>query len=74
MNCWRYGCFTNEYPPTKVFGLAHLNCKVAPGGMTVWDVLQVNKLQVKVIGTELDAIHLSIFSHRFMSIAEQMGR
>lgn len=27
-----------------------------------------------IIGTELDAIQLSIFSHRFMSIAEQMGR
>lgn len=26
------------------------------------------------IGTELDSIQLSIFSHRFMSIAEQMGR
>ena len=26
------------------------------------------------IGIELDAIQLSIFSHRFMSIAEQMGR
>ncbi|KAF7992741.1 hypothetical protein HCN44_005085 [Aphidius gifuensis] len=26
------------------------------------------------ITTELDTIHLSIFSHRFMSIAEQMGR
>ncbi|XP_063975496.1 5-oxoprolinase isoform X2 [Diachasmimorpha longicaudata] len=26
------------------------------------------------VTTELDAIHLSIFSHRFMSIAEQMGR
>ncbi|XP_057327931.1 5-oxoprolinase [Microplitis mediator] len=26
------------------------------------------------ITTELDPIHLSIFSHRFMSIAEQMGR
>ncbi|XP_067146152.1 5-oxoprolinase [Apteryx mantelli] len=26
------------------------------------------------IGTQLDAIQLSIFSHRFMSIAEQMGR
>ena len=24
--------------------------------------------------TELDAIRLSIFSHRFMSVAEQMGR
>ncbi|XP_068721717.1 5-oxoprolinase-like isoform X2 [Montipora capricornis] len=28
----------------------------------------------KSIGTELDAIQLSIFSHRFMSTAEQMGR
>ncbi|XP_071092367.1 LOW QUALITY PROTEIN: 5-oxoprolinase-like [Haliotis cracherodii] len=28
----------------------------------------------KSVGTELDAIQLSIFSHRFMSIAEQMGR
>ncbi|KAF5895808.1 5-oxoprolinase, partial [Clarias magur] len=26
------------------------------------------------LGTELDAVQLSIFSHRFMSIAEQMGR
>eukprot|EP00794_Sanderia_malayensis_P019028 gene19028-20941_t len=26
------------------------------------------------IGTDLDSIQLSIFSHRFMSIAEQMGR
>lgn len=26
------------------------------------------------IGLELDAVQLSIFSHRFMSIAEQMGR
>ena len=29
---------------------------------------------MKVVGTELDAIQLSIFSHRFMSTAEQMGR
>lgn len=29
---------------------------------------------VKKIGEELDSIQLSIFSHRFMSIAEQMGR
>lgn len=28
----------------------------------------------KKIGTKLDSIQLSIFSHRFMSIAEQMGR
>lgn len=30
--------------------------------------------QIKKIGPELDSIQLSIFSHRFMSIAEQMGR
>nr|CAD7404141.1 unnamed protein product [Timema cristinae] len=30
--------------------------------------------QLGRIGTELDSIQLSIFSHRFMSIAEQMGR
>ena len=29
---------------------------------------------MKDIGPELDSIQLSIFSHRFMSIAEQMGR
>lgn len=28
----------------------------------------------RVIGTQLDPVQLSIFSHRFMSIAEQMGR
>jgi len=28
----------------------------------------------KKITTDLDSIQLSIFSHRFMSIAEQMGR
>ena len=30
--------------------------------------------KLKQIGPELDSIQLSIFSHRFMSIAEQMGR
>lgn len=30
--------------------------------------------KIKEIGAELDSIQLSIFSHRFMSIAEQMGR
>ncbi|GJQ79107.1 hypothetical protein Trydic_g5362 [Trypoxylus dichotomus] len=30
--------------------------------------------KIKDIGPELDSIQLSIFSHRFMSIAEQMGR
>ncbi len=36
--------------------------------------LQVGKESSKVVGTELDTIQLSIFSHRFMSTAEQMGR
>lgn len=26
------------------------------------------------VGTELDPVYLSIFAHRFMGIAEQMGR
>lgn len=30
--------------------------------------------KIKEIGPELDSIQLSIFGHRFMSIAEQMGR
>ncbi|MBN3271781.1 OPLA oxoprolinase, partial [Polyodon spathula] len=30
--------------------------------------------KLRAVGTELDTIQLSIFSHRFMSIAEQMGR
>ncbi|XP_064190220.1 5-oxoprolinase [Anguilla rostrata] len=30
--------------------------------------------QLCMLGTELDTVQLSIFSHRFMSIAEQMGR
>jgi 5-oxoprolinase (ATP-hydrolysing) len=33
-----------------------------------------NEGQSQTIGLELDNIQLSIFSHRFMSIAEQMGR
>ncbi len=36
--------------------------------------IQVGKEKSQNIGTELDAIQLSIFSHRFMSTAEQMGR
>ena len=34
----------------------------------------VGKETSQRIGTELDTIQLSIFSHRFMSTAEQMGR
>ncbi|CAG2174014.1 unnamed protein product, partial [Oppiella nova] len=37
-------------------------------------VINVEKVKQTMRGTNLDAIQLSIFSHRFMSIAEQMGR
>uniref|UniRef100_A0A4W2FE31 5-oxoprolinase, ATP-hydrolysing n=1 Tax=Bos indicus x Bos taurus TaxID=30522 RepID=A0A4W2FE31_BOBOX len=36
--------------------------------------ISVGAETASVVGTQLDPIHLSIFSHRFMSIAEQMGR
>lgn len=36
--------------------------------------IEVNCDQLMKIGVELEPIQLSIFSHRFMSIAEQMGR
>ncbi|XP_071530389.1 5-oxoprolinase isoform X1 [Panulirus ornatus] len=36
--------------------------------------IKIGSSKGKIIGTGLDTIHLSIFSHRFMSLAEQMGR
>ena len=42
--------------------------------LTSCHCIQVGKESSKVVDTELDAIQLSIFSHRFMSTAEQMGR
>lgn len=36
--------------------------------------ITIEQCPQKQITTDLDAIQLSIFSHRFMSIAEQMGR
>ena len=36
--------------------------------------IQEDENNKKVIGDHFDAVQLSIFSHRFMSIAEQMGR
>ena len=33
----------------------------------------VESLGVESIGDSINSVHLSIFSHRFMSIAEQMG-
>ncbi|CAH1735140.1 unnamed protein product [Chironomus riparius] len=37
-------------------------------------VVEIENIAQKVVGTDLDPIQLSIFSHRFMSIAEQCGR
>ncbi|KAK3853136.1 hypothetical protein Pcinc_040305 [Petrolisthes cinctipes] len=37
-------------------------------------LIKIGKEKKKVMGSELDEIQLSIFSHRFMSLAEQMGR
>nr|CAB3264567.1 5-oxoprolinase [Phallusia mammillata] len=37
-------------------------------------IITIGSGQVRKVGVELDSIQLSIFSHRFMSIAEQMGR
>jgi 5-oxoprolinase (ATP-hydrolysing) len=36
--------------------------------------IDVHDAAARVVGTHLDPIYLSIFSHRFMGIAEQMGR
>jgi 5-oxoprolinase (ATP-hydrolysing) len=45
--------------------------KVTPSGNLK---IQVGSAGKRTIGEELDPIQLAIFSHRFMSIAEQMGR
>jgi len=37
-------------------------------------IIDVEKRKKRAIGTELDSIQLSLFSNRFMSIAEQMGK
>ncbi|GAB0094723.1 5-oxoprolinase [Sergentomyia squamirostris] len=37
-------------------------------------IIHVNSVRIRPIYEKLDAVQLSIFSHRFMSIAEQMGR
>jgi 5-oxoprolinase (ATP-hydrolysing) len=43
---------------------------ITPGHITI----TVGRSEKKVVTTEMEPIQLSIFSHRFMSIAEQMGR
>ncbi|GAA6088034.1 5-oxoprolinase [Tachysurus ichikawai] len=47
------------------------SARLTPSGDVCIDVGTNSKC---VLGTELNAVQLSIFSHRFMSIAEQMGR
>ena len=42
--------------------------------VTLLSWYQIGTGIIQEVGTELDTIQLSIFSHRFMSIAEQMGR
>lgn len=37
-------------------------------------VIEIENIPQKIVGIDLDPIQLSIFSHRFMSIAEQCGR
>lgn len=43
---------------------------ITPGHITI----TVGRGEKKIVTTEMEPIQLSIFSHRFMSIAEQMGR
>lgn len=52
------------------------NCRgeVTPIGNLVIHVDPDETSAQKIIDDKLDAVQLSIFSHRFMSIAEQMGR
>ncbi|GFR27881.1 5-oxoprolinase [Trichonephila clavata] len=45
-------------------------CKQPQRGL----LIKVVKSVIKKVSSELDMIQLSIFSHRFMSIAEQMGK
>ncbi|KAJ8302674.1 hypothetical protein KUTeg_019070 [Tegillarca granosa] len=48
--------------------------EVLPASSDTPQVDMIGTGTVQRIGPDLDAIQLSIFSHRFMSIAEQMGR
>jgi len=62
----------SEWKPKFSTTLVEPNCRasITPTGDVEIELLDVDK---KNIGTEVDPIQLSIFSHRFMSIAEQMG-
>lgn len=52
------------------------NCRaeVTPTGNLIIHIEPDENSAQKLIDDKLDAVQLSIFSHRFMSIAEQMGR
>lgn len=57
------------------------NCTILVEPDCLASVMEDGSILIKIIksgsikvGTELDVIQLSIFSHRFMSIAEQMGK
>lgn len=52
--------------------LVEPGCKATSTGEGI--SIHVGKADSLRVGTDLDPIQLSIFSHRFMSIAEQMGR
>lgn len=72
-------CFGHEIPGPAIIIDSNCTILVEPDCLAfVTDdgsiVIKVSKCGNQKIGTELDIIHLSIFSHRFMSIAEQMGK
>lgn len=52
----------------------HCRAEVTPTGNLIVHVEPDENSAKKLIDDKLDAVQLSIFSHRFMSIAEQMGR
>jgi 5-oxoprolinase (ATP-hydrolysing) len=64
----------NILPCHAIFStiLVEPNCRslITPEGNVL---IKIQDSPGSAVGTELDPIQLSIFSHRFMSIAEQMG-
>ena len=74
---WVQFCLYKIWPWFKGWVQIHLirspfiSTELDCGGVCV---CQVGTGSLQTVGPELDAIQLSIFSHRFMSTAEQMGR
>ena len=67
--------------PNVLLSYSHSHSTILVEPACVATVTKYGDIQIQVgtalsrkIGTELEAIQLSIFSHRFMSSAEQMGR